>query len=497
MDFCYTFEQKVKNYIDDYGMIMPGEHIIVGVSGGADSMCLLEVLRRFAEKESWKITAVHVHHGIRGQEADEDEQFVEQFCRQRGVSYESRHFQVPLEAGLAGEGEEEAGRRLRYQAFEEIRQRLGADKIALAHHRDDQAETVLFHLIRGSGLKGLCGMQPVNGNKIRPLLNVRKKEICCYLEAFGISWRTDQSNFSEQYARNHLRLRILPLLEQVNAGAAENISRAAGHLSETEEYMRKQTEEAAIRLGLCRKEGIWKKEPLYIGKKEYEQEAYLIRKRVLYDGLCSIAGSRKDLQECHVLSIDGLFSKQAGKRILLPYGMQARRDSFGVWLERRCGELAETVEMPLFSRAERMQVPGGTGKNSQGFLLSGRKKMPKQGKILEWKLFYQEKNAIIPKNNYTKWFDYDKISCAALFRTRRAGDWFVMDSSGRRKKLKQYFIDEKIPSKQRETTLLLVDGSHVIWIVGGRISEEYKVREATRMVLELRIVSDEKRQEAD
>lgn len=495
MDFCYTFEKTVKNYIETHRLAEPGEHILVGVSGGADSLCLLELLWRLSGEKNWKLTAVHVHHGIRGEAADEDERFVQAYCRERGISCISRRCNVPLEAERSGEGEEEAARRLRYQMFDEIGHELLADKVALAHHRDDQAETMLFHLIRGSSLKGLCGMLPVNGNRIRPLLFVGKEEICRYLKEAGISWRTDESNFSEAYARNYLRQRVMPLLLSVNAGAISNISRAAGQLSETEAYLEEQTKEAEERMGLYPENGMGAsmREAVYIKKQVYDREAGLIRRRVVYDMLCRLSGSRKDLQERHIQEIDRLFMKQSGRRLKLPYGIQARRDISGVWLEKKQQTREETEEIPLFSEQEREAFDNMSFSEP----LSGSKKLPEWGRILKWKLFFMEKNAIIPKNNYTKWFDYDKISSAALFRTRRAGDWFVLDSSGGHKKLKQYFIDEKIPKEQRERLLLLADGSHIIWIDGGRISEEYKVRESTRAVLELQLISEEKRQEAD
>lgn len=498
MDFCYTFEKMVKNYIEEYQMIAPQEHVLIGVSGGADSLCLLELLYRFSKKETWKITAVHIHHGIRGKEADNDEQYVKEFCKKRGIACITYHYDVPLEAELLGEGEEEAGRRLRYQAFSKAKLAWKADKIALAHHKDDQAETILFHLIRGSNVKGLCGMQPISGDKIRPFLCVGREEICHYLNDRNIAYRTDQSNFSEEYARNLLRLTVFPLLKQVNANAVWHMAKTAAQISQIELYLEEQTVKAAVRLGLCQDGTVWQEPPLYIEKAKYEQEPYVIRKRVLYEVLGRLAGSKKDLQECHILSIDGLFFKQSGKRVELPYELLARRDSSGVWLEKRKTGIETSLEVLqkqslteaavlLFSEEEKEMIREAVENHSQIVPLSGRKKLPQRAMQIAWKVFFFEKNVIIPKNSYTKWFDYDKIS-KALFRTRRAGDWFVLDSSGRHKKLKQYFIDEKVPKEQRESALLLADGSHIIWIVGGRISEEYKVRETTQVVLELQFL---------
>lgn len=498
MNFCYTFEKKVKNYIEEHHMAEKGEHLIVGVSGGADSICLLELLYRFAVTMEWNITVVHVHHGIRGIDADKDERFVIEFCEKRGLHWKSFHYQIPLEAKMAKEGEEEAGRRLRYQALEETLKMHQADKIVLAHHKEDQAETVLFHFLRGSSLKGLCGMQPKNGNRIRPLLCVDKKEICRYLKEQGISYQVDQSNFSEKYTRNYLRLQVLPLLERVNQGVIENINRTSRQFLEAEEYLTEQTRAAAIRLNLCAGNGDWKESPLYLEKESYEREAFFIRKRVLYDILCSMAESKRNFEERHILSVDALFFKPVGKRIELPYKLWAKREYLGVFIgkeqedfPKKTDILKEWSETLLFSKEEREKNFTIIEKNFHLLPLSGYKELSAQGKIFKWKIFLPEKNKRIPKNNYTKWFDYDKISSAALFRTRRAGDWFVMDSSGRHKKLTRYFIHEKISKEQREKQLLLADKNHIIWIIGKRISEAYKVQETTRVILELQLVGKE------
>ncbi len=493
MDFCYTFEKTVKNYIEKYQMISKKEHILVGVSGGADSLCLLQVLHCFSKKEKWKLTAVHIHHGIRGKEADKDEEFVKEFCEKWKIPCIAYHCQVPLEAKLKKEGEEETARRLRYQAFAEAKRTLHADKIALAHHKDDQAETMLFHLIRGSSFQGLCGMQPINEDRIRPFLCVERKEICRYLKEKEISYRTDFSNFSEKYARNKLRLSVFPLLEQINAKAACHMAETAEQMLEAEHYLKEQTGAALERLGLCHN-GIWQEESFYIEKEAYEQEASFIRKRVLYEAICKLAGSKKDIEECHIIEFDKLFSKQSGKKIELPYHLFAKRDFFGIRLEKIEKEPfnENSISFSLFSEQERAYIEQMRKYHPEKFPLTGEKELSEQVGKITWKLCFFEKNVIIPKNNYTKWFDYDKIS-TALFRTRRAGDWFILDASGKHKKLKQYFIHEKIPKEEREHVLLLANGSHIIWIIGGRISEEYKVGEVTQMVLELQFSRKDRR----
>jgi tRNA(Ile)-lysidine synthase len=254
---------------------------------------------------------------------------------------------------------------------------------------------------------------------------------------------------------------------------------------------------------VCSRQGEWKELPVFLSREAYEREEPLIRKRVLYHLLCVCSGAKKDIQERHVLGVDGLFGKPDGKRIQLAYGLCAAADRDGVRLEgkkegagkERAGEETREEnegawEHLLFSGEERSAIE----KNSQLLPQGGCIELKEAGKTIQWRVFLkknacsEEKRAEIPKKNYTKWFDYDKISNAALFRTRRAGDWFVLDSSGKHKKLKQYFIDEKIPKQERSRIPLLADENHIIWIIGRRISEEYKVRETTRLILELRVI---------
>ena len=211
--------KKVRDYMREHEMTAPGDAVIVALSGGADSVCLLTVLKQLATPE-FLLRAVHVHHGIRGAEADRDKAFAQKLCESLSVPLCVAYCHVPAYAAEHGLSEEEAGRILRYQVLEKEagkwEQELPAGsrvKIALAHHRDDNAETILHHLLRGSGLTGLAGIRPVQGRRIRPLLCVGREEIRAYLEAGHISWCEDSTNQSPDYTRNRIRSQVLPLLK--------------------------------------------------------------------------------------------------------------------------------------------------------------------------------------------------------------------------------------------------------------------------------------------
>ena len=204
---------KVITYIEENELIQKKDRIVVGVSGGADSVCLFSVLLELQKKYELELFVVHVHHGIRGEEADKDEQFVENLAKKHQIPYYCFWKNIPVLSKKRGLTEEEAGRIVRYEAFYEVLKKVNATKIAVAHNQNDCAETVLFQLFRGSGLKGMCGIFPKRDEIIRPLLGVDRKAIEAYLMQKGQAYCTDRTNLEEEYTRNKIRLSILPIAE--------------------------------------------------------------------------------------------------------------------------------------------------------------------------------------------------------------------------------------------------------------------------------------------
>ena len=224
-------KKKILEFIRKYQMIRPGDSVCVGFSGGADSVCLLELLYELREELSIRLEAVHVNHNLRGRESDGDQDFAEEFCRKRGIPLHLYSFEVKKMAGNLGCGLEEAGRQARRNAYGDCVRRLGGARIALAHHQNDLAETLLFHLSRGTSLEGMAALRPVRGQVIRPLLCVSRKEIEEELRRRGLSWRTDSSNLTDDYTRNCIRHQVIPVLEErVNRKAAAHIAAAGEQL---------------------------------------------------------------------------------------------------------------------------------------------------------------------------------------------------------------------------------------------------------------------------
>lgn len=443
--------RKVEKYIKENNLIENNDLIVVGVSGGADSVCLFLVLLEMKKIFSLKINVVHINHGIRGIEADEDAEYVEKLCLEHGVCCEVFKFDIPGIALQRGISLEEAGREVRYETFQKVCVEKNAQKIAVAHNLNDNAETILLSLFRGTGIKGLTGIKAKRNNIIRPLLCVERIEIEEYLKEKDISYRTDSSNLQEVYSRNKIRNTILPeVVKGVNSSAISHIVSAGKSLDEIEKFLESQTLK------------------FYNGNviniDNFMELDIVIKKRIIRKAIEETAGKLKDITSTHVEDVLSLCGKEVGKYIMLPYGLQAVRTYSEIVIENTGSEeKKQDIFIDLVKEGD--------------YEISDNK-----GKI---KLSIIDKNEYlkIVENMYTKCFDYDKIKDTLHLRTRKEGDIIQINPNGNTKKIKSYFIDEKIPSKERDKVLLVARDNHVIWVIGHRKSEAFKVTEETKKII--------------
>lgn len=449
--------QKTEAYIRQHQMIGAGTHLIAGVSGGADSMCLLLVLLQLREVFGHEVSVVHINHGIRGEAAERDAGFVRSFCEKRSIECHICRCQVQTYARAHGMSEEEAGRTIRYQVFRKEKEKYAGQKalIAVAHNLEDHAETMLFHLARGTGIRGLAAMAPVCGDIIRPLLQISRREIEAYLSRVGQDYCTDATNEMDIYSRNQIRHQVLPVLQGINSRAVQHMYQTAQQLREAGAYLQQQAADA--QKICCR----IKQQQVEILKEPFLQLAPVIQNELLHQTLGMLAGSRKDLAREHIRQVRSLFDRQSGRQVQLPYGLRAVRVYSG-------------VEICLEKNVENAEKKEQEGKEELEKQFSFR--------IIE---DISEHMSQISKNKYTKWFDYDKIKHGLCIRYRQPGDYLAIDASGSRQKLKKYLVNEKIPAKEREHLLLVADGAHIMWVVGYRISSYYKVSAHTRRILEV------------
>lgn len=456
---------KIKAVIKDNELIKEGERVVVGVSGGADSVCLLLVLKEIMPLEC--ITAVHINHGIRGDEAARDEDFVLQLCKRQGIRLEIRRLDVPLFARENKISEEEAGRVLRYRVFEEIRLLYKADKIAVAHNLNDVAETFLMNLSRGSGITGLTGIKLRSGVLIRPLIKTSRAEIEGIVTYLGESFITDSTNNSLIYTRNRIRKRIIPELEEVNERAVSHINDACERLEKIEGYIIKEAANAY-------KSYVTKSKDIFISNEILTLDEVIIEE-VLHKALSEAAGRARDIGGVHISYLLELFSKQVGREIDLPYQVRAFREYKGIRLKGSANksESGESTQVlpELLLHTEDVEGISTVASEEDNIRLTFE-----DGSV---------KN--LSQNSCIRWFDYDKIAENVMVRFKEEGDFLVISPEGDKKKLKKYFVDNKIPSDKRGGIPLVVSGNDVLWIIGYRTGEGARITKSTKKLLKMEI----------
>jgi len=446
-------------------MIEPKDKILVGVSGGADSVCLLFLLYKLSVVMDFEVFAVHVNHQIR-ETAPRDEAFVKELCERFNVSCFVESVPVLEIAKKQGISVEEAGRQVRFDAFAKYKKALRADKIALAHHKDDQAETVLFHLCRGCGVDGIQGIKPVRQDVIHPLLCVDRREIEDYLAKEKLTFVTDETNLLTEYSRNVLRHEVLPVLEErICKGSSAHIARTADISREAVDYLNRQTMQVFERTVSVEQEGFLVNEMLFT------EHAY-IQKSVILEVLSKAAGSRKDISSVHIESVVSLFGSRTGSKINLPYGLMAEKGYEGIRIIK-----VKSISANHEECYEQLILDADTN--------SGEYNFPDGTKLL-LRVFEAEENMEVPQKTYTKWFDYDKIKKSLVLRTRQTGDYIYV-AEGQRQTVKAYMINAKIPAAFRNEIPMIADGNHVLWMIGHRISSFYKITNQTKRVLEVEI----------
>ena len=321
---------KVKEYMQIHHMVDPGSKIVVGVSGGPDSVALFYILLELADRMKLSLAVVHINHGLRGKEADRDQAYVENICQKEHVPCHCFYIDLKDYAKKTGMSEEEAGRAYRYQCFEKVRKEESAQKIAVAHQQEDTCETVLMNLFRGTGIRGLAGIPAVRGTIIRPLLSTGRGEIEAYLEEKGIPWCTDATNLTEAYTRNKIRNRLLPYIEeQINPAAGRHIQEASGLLKDIADYVDRQAMEAFESCTFRDEDGLE-----HVDREQFIRLDPVIQREVLRRAIKETAGKLKDIEREHIEMLRHLMEKQVGRSCSLPYKIRAVRTYKGMVIQR-------------------------------------------------------------------------------------------------------------------------------------------------------------------
>ena len=428
---------QVRAYIDKHRLLSASDKVLVGLSGGADSVALLSVL----VKLGYTCIALHCNFHLRGEESVRDEKFAQAFADKLHVPLYKIDFKTEQYAHENHLSIEMAARELRYAWFEDMRIRLQAQAIAVAHHRDDSIETLLMNLVRGSGIRGLAGIRPRNQYVIRPLLAVSRKEILSWLEEQQYTYVTDSTNLSDAYTRNFIRLRVLPLLEEINPSVRQTLSRTADHLSAAETIYLSVLEKAHQEL--------WVKDKLSIEK----LMQYPSPETILYELLQPFGFSRQVASDVS-RSLEG----ESGKVFY--------SDSY---------RLVKDREYLLLSKREQISsitytYPLEAGLWQEPFSFS-------------FEMIQKDADFTFQVSKDIAYFDADKLDSVLQLRRWQQGDWFIPFGMKGRKKVSDYFSDHKFTLEQKENAWLLCSGQSVIWLVGERSDNRFRVSADTKRIL--------------
>ena len=460
------FQQKILETIESNHLIERGDAVVVGVSGGPDSVCLLHVLHSLSDRLEIRLNAVHINHMLRDEESQADEAFTAGLCKELGIPLSIIQVDVAAMAKKLGMSLEEAGRDARYSEFERYANSIGAARIAVAHNRNDQAETVMMHIIRGTGTAGLVGMEYKRGAVIRPLLNVYRKEIEQYCEEAGLSPRTDSSNLKCEFARNRVRLELFPYINKsFGADITESLCRLSSLAADDNSYLEQCALEAY--------EGSLETRNIGQVSMKLEQLRMLhpaVLGRVLKQAVCDAAGSTTGIGNVHYRALsDLIFYGRTGSRTELPGGIRSIV-SYGI-LNISASEIQK--KNVLFDTA--LVIPGSTQVQELDVVVR-----TSVGKAIN-----VDKYGRMGYNSFVQFFDYDSLKRGINIRNRRDGDIFKPFRSNGTKKLKEYFIDSKISRELRDEIPLVCIDNEVVWVVGYKISDKFKVTENTKSVLEI------------
>ena len=453
--------EKVLSTINKHELIQKGDKIVVGLSGGPDSVCLLHILSRLKEELDLEIYAAHLNHQIRGIEAQKDAFYISKLCEEMGITFFIKSINVPEYCEKNGVSIEEGARKLRYEMFYEIKNNTRANKIAIGHNLNDQAETILMRMMRGTGLQGLKGIEYIrDGVIIRPILDIERNDIEEYCKQNKLNPRIDKTNLESIYTRNKIRLELIPYMkDNFNSNIIESIVRMGNSLRSDNEYIES---EALIKF---KEVSNIKSDSVEINLKPYINLHNSMKVRILRNSIKHILGDTNFIDQRHIDDIIELEDEsKIDKVINLPRGIYVYRKKNSIILTNK-EIVIEEIEFCY-------NIP------SNGFI-----KVKEIGTIIETQVVSINKYKRSKSDKSCNWFDFNKIKGGIVVRNRRSGDKIKL--SGGSKKIKDLFIDIKIPKEDRCKVPVIADDQGILSVGNFRNSENYKIDEETKEVLKV------------
>lgn len=444
--------QDVEKAVEGYGMLNNGDSVICAVSGGADSVCLLYVMLELRSKYNLTLYCANVNHKIRGEEANRDSLFVKELCEKEGIELFYKEIDVPKLSKQRHIGEEECGRQVRYEFFNDISKKLGNAKVATAHNLGDNAETVLFRLARGTSGKGLGAIPPVRGNIIRPLLFSSRHEIEKYLKEKNITWVEDSTNKSEKYARNKIRASVIPVLEEINPEAQKKIALAAALTADDCSYL---DNIAAI----CEKN--------IFSERGLDTTAFLKENIAIQRRIAKLVMKKSGVREITNVKINDFISLCAGDN---GKTLDINKERF---FEKAGGYVAQVGRQPDMSYLKKLETGG----------IIVEKNWEIRAKIVD--------KPIKKRDNNTAVFDADKLSAPFFVRMRKTGDRMKVLGMGKSKRLSDIFSNAKIPPSKRDGIPIVEKDGDILFLCGLRQSSDYAPQKGTHSFLIFEYITKE------
>jgi tRNA(Ile)-lysidine synthase len=453
-----TLIDKTIKTIKKHSMLSGKETVVIGLSGGPDSVCLLHVLNYLKDMFMLNLHALYIDHGLRVKETPAEIDFCRRLCENLTVPFIKKTINVNTYVKEQKLNKQEAARELRYITFEETANEINAHKIALGHTADDQAETLLMRLLRGSGLTGLSGIPPVRKNIIRPLIEIGREEIEQFLDKEKIEFIIDSSNLRETYLRNKIRRSILPILKELNPGIIETLSNTALIFRDEERYFDIIVKKILVEITKMKTD-----ETIKLSLTPLEVMDKVLIRRVLRGAIDETKGLR-GISFLHIEDIIELIKNgQSGDRLYLPKGLRVIKEYELLTL---------TSEITQRLNSYTLMVPG------EVFLKESKA-------VLRASLSNAVDNYGDGKNSLV--FDADKTENLLTIRARENGDSFYPSGFGKRKKLQDFFVDEKITRDERDSIPIVVSGNDIVWVAGFRGDERFIVSQGTKRFLKLEL----------
>jgi tRNA(Ile)-lysidine synthase len=489
-------ESKVIDFIQRYSLISPEEIVVVGVSGGADSVCLLHVLAKWQKGLGIKLHVAHLNHQLRGVESEADAKYVSNLAGSLGIPITIDRQDVAAYRIERNFSVEEAARELRYAFLAKVAREVGANRIGIGHTRDDQVETILMHILRGTGITGLCGLAPCSPMAydsqgmslpakqsnlliIRPLLDVAREETTSYCQEHQLDPRIDSSNRSLSFFRNRLRLQLLPLLRQYNPSVDQALLRLADIAKEDSALIEQQSYELWDEV--VRQEN----KAIHLDRKQIASLPIALQRQLLRAAVTKLAGDTRDIEASHIEAARSLLNKPVGKRISLPHELvcQGGYNELVITSPARQSQLPPCPFPPL-SDEFFLKVPGKTvfpGWNVIASIVGERVDSPPSRGVLST-------NGETGQSNLIADFDLHETGTELFVRQRRPGDRFQPLGMNMPKKLYEFMVDAKIPRSWRGRIPIVCSPQQIIWVAGWRIDDRVKTTEASKEILRLEFI---------